>query len=190
MVLHQKGSQKQNTPSSEEENWQEKLADELHKPIKRTFSRRRVVVNHIDGIWTADLVEKQQFSKWNKGYKYLLMVIDVVSKYGWIVPLKNKKDDTVTEAFKTIFKEERKPEYLWTDKGKEFSHKHLKELLEKHQITLYSTENEEKSSVIERWNRTIKNKMWKQFTVQGDTQYLDMLPQLVNQCNTTIFVQP
>ena len=88
-------------------------------------------------------------------------------------------------AFKTILKEGRKPEYLWTDKGKEYYNKHVKELLDKNKITLYSTENEEKSSVCERWNRTIKTKMWKQFTVQGNTQYLDMLPKLVKQYNNT-----
>ena len=110
----------------------------------------------------------QQFSKWNKGYRYLLIVLDLFSKYGWIVPLKDKKGETVTEAFQTIFKEGRKPQYLWTDKGKEYYNKNMKELLEKNGITLYSTENEEKSSVCERWKRTIKTKMWTQFTVQGE----------------------
>ena len=88
-------------------------------------------------------------------------------------------------AFKTIFKEGRKPTYLWTDKCEEYYNKNLKELLDKHNITLYSTENEEKSSVFERWNKTMKQKMWKQFTVQGNTQYLDMLPKLVKQYNST-----
>ena len=163
-------SKKRKKPSSKE-NWQEKLADELQNlPIKRKFTRRRVIVNHIDEIWAADLVEMQQFSRWNKGYKYLLMVIDVFSKYGWIIPLKDKKGESVTIAFKSIFKEGRRPQYLWVDKGKEFYNKHLKDLLEKNRILLYSTENEEKSSVVERWNRTIKSKMWKQFTVQGNTQ--------------------
>ncbi|KAL9954666.1 hypothetical protein ACROYT_G042231 [Oculina patagonica] len=127
----------------------------------------------------------QQFSRWNKGFRYLLMVLDVFSKYGWIVPLKDKKGETVTQAFITIFKEGRKPQYLWTDKGKEYYNKNIKELLEKNGITLYSTENEEKSSVCERWNRTIKTQMWKQFTVQGNTQYLDMLPKLVKEYNNT-----
>jgi len=77
------------------------LADKLRKPIN--FTRQRVIVNHIDELWCADLVEMQQFSKWNKGYRYLLMVLDVFSKYSWIVPLKNKKGKTVTEAF-AIFK--------------------------------------------------------------------------------------
>ena len=126
---------------SNEESWQQQLADELHKPIKRNFTRRRVIVNHIDEIWAADLAEIQQFSKWNKGYRYLLLVIDVFSKYGWIVPLKDKKGETVMIAFQTIFKEGRIPKYIWVDKGKEFYNKHLKDLLEKHNITLYSTEN-------------------------------------------------
>ena len=127
----------------------------------------------------------QQFSKWNKGHKYLLMVIDVFSKYGWIVPLKNKQGESVAEAFKTIFNAGRKPEYLWTDKGTEFYNKHLKDLLAENKITLYSTDNEEKSSVVERWNRTIKNKMWKQFTIQDNTQYLEILPKILKQYNNT-----
>ena len=86
------------------------------------------------------------------------MVLDLFSKYGWIVPLEDKKGETITEAFKTIFKEGRKPQYLWTDKGKEYYNKNIKELLETIDITLYSTENEEKSSVCERWNHTIKSK--------------------------------
>ena len=175
---------KRKKPSSKE-NWKEKLADELHTPIQRKFTRRRVIVYHIDEIWAADLVEMQQFSKWNKGYRYLLMVIDVFSKYGWIVPLKDKKGESVTKAFSEIFKEGRKPQYLWVDKGKEFYNKHLKDLLEKYNIQIYSTENEEKSSVVERWNRTIKTKMWKQFTIQGNTQYLDMLPKILKQYNNT-----
>ena len=95
-----------------EENCQEKLANELHKAIKRNFIQWRVIVNHIDEIWCSDLVEMQQFSKWNKGYRYLLMVLDVFSKYGWIVPLKDKKGETVTEAFKSIFREGQNPQYL------------------------------------------------------------------------------
>ena len=89
------------------------------------------------------------------------------SKYGWIIPLKDKKGETVAEAFKLIFKEGRKPQYLWTDKGKEYYNKHVKELLDKNKITLYSTENEEKSSVfVNDGIRTIKTKMWKQFTIR------------------------
>ena len=125
----------------------------------------------------------QQFSKWNKGYKYLLMVIDVFSKFGWIVPLKNKTGETVAAAFKNILNGGRIPKFIWTDKGKEFYNKNMKKLLDLHKITLYSTENEEKSSVVERWNRTIKNKMWKRFTQQSSTHYLNMLPEILDEYN-------
>ena len=93
-------------------------------------------------MWATDLVDVRPLSEFNEEYKYLLMVIDVLSKYGWIRPLSYKKGETDNEAFKSVFKE-RKPKYLWADKGKEFYNKRLKEFLDKHKITLYSTENEE-----------------------------------------------
>ena len=150
-------------------DWSQQLADELHKPITRNFQKRSVVSNGIDKIWAADLVEMQKFSKWNKGVKYLLMVIDVFSKYGWIRGLK--------------FKSKRKPRMLWTDKGSEFISKHFKDFLKREGITLYHTENEEKSSVVERWNKTMKNRMWKMFTVNNNTVYFDKIDKLVNDYN-------
>ena len=119
-------------------------------------------------------------SKDNKGVNFLLLVIDIFSKYGWIVPLKNKKGETVANALKTIFKE-RKPEKLWTDKGREFYNKDVKDLVE-----LYSTENEEKSSIVERWIRTMKEKMWKYFTDNNTYNYMNVLPDLVKDYNNTV----
>ena len=155
------------------------LAEELHKPVRRKFKRRRVLVNGIDKIWAADLADMQAFSKFNRGIKYLLAVIDVFSKYGWLIPLKDKTGKSVALALKTIFKE-RKPEKMWVDKGKEFYNKDVKEL-----IKLYSTENEEKSSVVERWIRTMKEKMWKYFTTNSTNVYINVLPDLVREYNNT-----
>ena len=163
----------------------QQLADELHKPITKTFSKRSVISNGIDEIWVADLVEMQQFSKWNKGIKYPLMVIDVFSKYGWIRGLKDKKTETVSKAFDDIFKSKRKPQMLWTDKGSEFISKHFKGFLKRAGIKLYHTENEEKSSVVERWNKTMKNRMWKMFTVNNNTVYWDKIDKLVNDYNNS-----
>ena len=156
------------------------LAEELPKPVRRKFKRRRVLVNGIDKIWAADLADMQAFSKFNRGIKYLLAVIDVFSKYGWLIPLKDKTGKSVASALKTIFKE-RKPEKMWVDKGKEFYNKDVKELIE-----LYSTENEEKSSVVERWIRTMKEKMRKYFTTNSTNVYIDVLPDLVREYNNTI----
>jgi len=102
---------------SESVNWSSQLADELHKPSSKIF-QNEVFVNGIDKIWAADLIKMQAFSKFNRGVRYLLTVIDVFSKYGWMLPLKDKTGKCVTDVFKEIFKKSKqKPEKLWTDKG-------------------------------------------------------------------------
>ena len=138
------------------------------------------MVSGIDKIWAADLADMTAFKDYNDGYTFLLLVIDTFSKYGWIIPLKNKKGKTVADALKDIF-EKRKPEKLWTDKGTEFKNKDVKKLIE-----IYSTENEEKSSIAERWIRTMKEKMFKYFTDNNTYNYIDVLPELVEDYNNTV----
>ena len=127
----------------------------------------------------------QPFSRTNKGYKYILMIIDVFSKFGWAVLLKTKTGLEVTKAFQHIWKTQSPPQKLWTDKGKEFYNRSMKELLKKNNVELYSTENEEKSSVVERWNRTIKRIMWKYFTANSTQKYIDVLPKIIEKYNST-----
>ena len=178
------GLYRQKRKSTLSSDWSQQLADELHKPITRNFSKRSVISKGVDEIWAADLVGMQMLSKWNKGIKYLLMVIDVFSKYGWIKPPKDKKTETVSKAFDEMFKSSKRlPKMLWTDKGSEFISKHFKEFLKTKGIKLYHTENEEKSSVDERWNKTMKNRMWKMFTVNNNTVYWDKIDKLVNDYN-------
>ena len=154
-------------------DWSQQLAEEIHKTITKNFRKRRVISYGIDKIWAADLVEILKFSKWNKGVKYLLTIIDVFSKYGWIVPLKDEKTKSVSTAFDEIFKKaKRKPTMFWTDKGSEFLGS---DFLKKNKIKLYHTENEEKSSIVERWNKTMKNRMWKMFSANNNTVYWDKL---------------
>ena len=112
------------------------------------------------------------------------MVLDIFSKYGWIVPLKTKTGLEVSKAFQIIFKEN-KPKMLWVEKGKEYYNKNVLDLLAKNDVKIYSTENEEKSSVCERWNRTIKTKMYKQFTIQNNTVYIDILPKILSSYNNS-----
>lgn len=120
------------------------------------------------------------FADDNDGVKFLLTVIDLFSKYGWMIPLKDKSGAAVTKALKSIFKD-RKPEKMWVDKGKEFYNKSVKEL-----IPLYSTENEEKASVVERWNRTMKEKMYKYFTANSTRRYIDVVDSLTKKYNDTV----
>ena len=142
-------------------------------------------VRGIDEIWAADLVDVQLLSKFNDGVRYLLTVIDIFSKHGWMVPLKKKTGSVVATAFKSIFSDGRTPKKIWVDKGKEFYNKDVKSLLESKSCSLYSTENEEKSSVVERWNRTMKEKMFKYFSANSTRRYIDVLDDMVKKYNST-----
>lgn len=156
---------------------------ELHAPARRVYPRRRVIVRGFDDLWQADLVDMQPYVKVNKGFKYILTVIDVLSKYGWAAPLKSKNAQDVTEAFQVIIERGRKPANLQTDNGKEFYNSNFKGLMQKHNINHYSTYSVMKASVVERWNRTLKNSMWQQFSLQGSYKWLDLLPGLVKDYN-------
>ena len=114
----------------------------------------------------------QAFSSFNKGLKYILTVIDVFRKYAWAVPIKDKSAASVTKAFETIIND-RIPKTLWVDEGKEFYNATFKKLLDKHKIYMYSTFNEGKAVVIERFNRTLKYIMWKYFTANNTRFYHD-----------------
>ena len=159
--------------------WSDKLAEELHKPVRHTFPKRRVYVKGLDEIWAADLIEMRPFAESNNGVNYLLAVIDIFSKYAWLAPLKNKKGDSVANALQDIFETSgRKPNKMWVDDGKEFWNKNVRSLVE-----LYSTKNEEKSCVVERLNRTLKEDMWKYFSANNTFKYIDILQTFVDKYN-------
>ncbi len=158
----------------------------LHKPIQRNFQRRRVVVGGIDHQWQADLVDVARISKHNKNIKFLLTCIDVLSKYAWVVPLKDKTGKSLVAAFELIFQTGRQPLALQTDKGTEFTNKLFQKFLKDHTVTFFTTHNEEtKASIAERFNRTIKTKMWKYFTRHDTLVYHDILQDLVWSYNHT-----
>ena len=99
----------------------EQLTEELHKTIVRKFKKRKVYLAFIENIWAADLADMQLISKFNKGFRFLLCVIDICSKYTWVVPLKDKKGVSIVNAFQTFLKKSnRKPNNIWVDKGGEF----------------------------------------------------------------------
>jgi len=140
----------------------------------------------VDEIWGADLVEMQDLSEQNNGYRYMLNIIDVFSKFAWSVPLKDKRGDTVTEAFKMVVKNSnRLPKFLWVDQGKEFYNKNMNVWLKHNNITMYSTFGEHKSAVVERFNRTIKEKMWVRFTAENTRNWIDMIVDLIAKYNNT-----
>ena len=165
--------------------WTDELANELHKPLRHKFQKRYVFAQSVDDIWAADLVDMRALSEENDNYNYILMVIDVFSKYGWAQPLPNKSGVTLRKALEDIFKEGKLPKMIWADQGTEFYNENVKKLLKRHKISLYSTGNPEKSSIVERWNRTMKTWLWKYFTANGTHKYLDVLQALVKKYNST-----
>ena len=122
----------------------------------------------------------QLISKFKKGFRFLFCVIDIYSKYAWVISLKDKKGITITNAFQKILKESnRKPNKIWVDKGSEFYNRSIKSWLEKDDIGMYSTHNEGKSVIAERFIRTLKNKIYKYMTPVSKNVYIDQLEDIV-----------
>ena len=141
------------------------IAEELHKRIIRKFKKRKVYSAFKDNIWAADLADMKLINKVNKGFRFLLCVIDIYRKYAWVVPLKDKKGVSIVNAFQSILKKSnRKPNKMWVDKGSELYNRSMKSWLQKNNIEMYSAHNEGKSVVAERFIWTIKNKIYKRMT--------------------------
>ena len=137
----------------------------------------------------------QLLSKYNKGIRFLSCVIDIFSKYAWVVPLKDKKGISIVKTVQSILKQSnRKPNKIWVDKGSEFYNAYFKKWLRDNDIVMYSTHNEGKSVVAERFNRTLKNKIYKYMTSISKSVYIDKLDDIVDEYNnkyhTTIKMKP
>lgn len=157
----------------------------LHKPVRIRFKRRRVIVGGRNHQWQADLVDLSKLKKDNDGYVFLLTVIDVFSKRAWCVPLKNKSASSLVTALKGLLVNIA-PTTLQTDKGLEFLNRSVRRLLKEHGVHHFSTHNEEtKASIVERFNRTLKTRMWRYFTKYQTVRYIDALQDFVQSYNDT-----
>ena len=155
-------------------NQNKQLAKELHKTINIKFRKRTVYSGFKDDVWGADLADVQLISKFNKGFRFLLCVIDIFSKNVWVVHLKDKKGVSIVTAFQKILKESnRKLNKIWVDKGSEFYNSSFKKQLKDNDIEMYSIHNEAKLVVAERFIRTLKTKIYKQMTSMLKNVYID-----------------
>lgn len=163
------------------------VVNEIHKNARYNFPRRHVIIKDIDDLWQADLMDMQSLSKENKNLKFVLVVIDCFSKFAWVVGLKNKSKEIVSEAFNKILKCGRIPKNLQTDLGKEFYNCKFMKLTQHYNINHYSTYSTKKASIVERLIRTLKGKLYKQFSLQGNYRWTaGILEHIVNQYNHTI----
>ena len=162
------------------------LANELHKPIIKKIYKRKVYSSFKDNIWGVDLADMQLWSIFNKRFRFLLCVINIFSKYAWVIPLKDKKGISIVNAFQIILKEyNRKPDKKWVDKGSEFYNNSFKKWLRDNDIKMYSTNNDGKSVIAERFIKTIKNKIYKYMTLISKKGYIDKLDDMVKKYNNT-----
>lgn len=156
----------------------------LHRPIRKKFPRSKVVVGEIDEQWQVDLVDVKKLKYQNSHNQYILTCIDVLSKYAWAEPIKNKTAEETKKAFEKILSQGRKPKYIYLDAGKEFMGV-CKKYLDKNGIKLLATNSIHKASIVERFNRTLKEKMWRVFTFNKNNKYINILQQLVTSYNNS-----
>lgn len=157
----------------------------LHKPARKRWLRNRIIVSQMNEQFQADLVDMREFENKNDNFKYILTVIDVFSKYAWAVPLETKFGTEIKNALVKVFAE-RKPFKLQTDQGREFNNHLIKTWLKNIGVHYFTTTNSDiKCSVVERFNRTLKNRMFRYFTKMGQQRYIDYLPKLLHAYNNS-----
>ena len=159
----------------------------LHRPAQhRNIPTNKIYVAAKDQQWQMDLSILTSIASENDKYKYLLFVIDVFSRYCWIRPLKDKTGASIIEAVQDIFdKDGRKPAYVNTDQGTEFVNRPFQAFLKKHDIGFFEAIGDNKASMVERLQRTIKEKMWRYFRQNGTYRYIDILQQIVEAYNNS-----
>ena len=168
------------------DDWfEEQLTYTLHKPVRLRFTRNKTIVKAIDDQWQADLCDMQTRASVNDGHTFILTCIDCFSKYAWAEPLQRKTGDDIITAMERIFASGRTPKRLQTDKGSEFMNVKVQAFLRKHRIQFFTTNSEQKASIVERLNRTIKARMYKHFTNANTYRYVDVLPSIMDGYNAT-----
>ena len=166
---------------------QEEDLYQLHKPKKIKFPRRPFIVQGMDHLWQADLSDLSSLKKYNDGFRFLLCIIDCFSKFAWVTAVKDKTARTLQRAVKEILDSTpRKPLFIQTDKGSEFTNKAVRNLLKERHIKFYTSQNEEtKAAIVERFQRTYKAKMFRHFTARNTLRYLDVLDDITASYNDT-----
>lgn len=154
------------------------------KPIRKRFPRRKTVAYRKFELMQADLADMQAYARQNAGFRYILVVIDVFSKYVFYIPVKNKTPQEVKRAFKKVFAIAT-PKFMQTDQGMEFAAKEMQRFFKKHDVRWYHTFSEIKAALAERQIRTLKERLERIFYHRGSHKYVDILQDLADQYNTT-----
>lgn len=160
----------------------------LHKPVRYNFPRNSTIAEYIDQQWQADLMFLPDLGKFNEGFHTALVCIDIVSRFAWVEPMKNKSAASTCNAMQAIINRAipRIPEKLQTDDGKEFLNSKFQELMTEHQIIHFTTSSDKKAAIAERFNRTLKDKIYRYLDVNPTNNvYINVLQDLVNSYNNS-----
>ena len=158
------------------------------KPPKKYYPTNKTDVYHIDDTWSLDILDLKDYgSENNRGYRYVLVIIDNFSKFGWTVPLKNKNGQTIKDSFeKFIISSKRKPNLIESDCGKEFYNNIFQSLLNNNNIKLYSRNTHLGAVFAERFKKSIRDLLKKIVFEHGDANWIDVLPTITKQYNNRI----
>lgn len=154
----------------------------IHNKIVRKFQTRKTIASGIDEYWQADLAIFEALARYNKGFKYLLVNIDVFSRQATVIPLKKKNAETMVQAYKKLFKK-KIPRNLQSDLGTEFWNAPLRKLFKENEVNFYSVSSDQKASIAERFIRSFKDKMFRYFTHNNTLSYISVLNSLVTSYN-------
>ena len=158
------------------------------KPPKKNYITNKTDVYYIDDIWSLDILDLKDYGpENNRGYRYVLVIIDNFSKFGWTIPLKNKNAQTIKDSFENIrISSKRSPNLIETDRGKEFYNNIFQDFLNENNIKLYSRNSSYGAVFAERFNRTIRDLLKKIVFEYGDANWIDVLPTITKQYNNRI----
>ena len=158
----------------------------LHKSVRRRFPRRKTIVPGAKFQFQADLIDFSALKNYNKNYKYILVVVDVFTKMAYAACLKSKTGDAMIKAFQSVLEKTGHFTKLQTDRGSEFLNRSFKTWLKKQNIELFHSHNyDTKAAIVERFIRTLKDKLWRYFTYTNSRNYVDVLPELLHSYNHT-----
>ena len=155
----------------------------LFKESRKNFKRNRIYVSYVNEQWEIDLLDYAKLSRFNQGYKYLITIIDVFSKYLYVIPIKRKSMKEVTDRFTILFQKV-KPTKIRSDRGKEFDNLEFRQLCRKYNIIYFVTENQtKKCAVIERVNKTLRIKIERYLATNNTKKYIDIVKHIVDIVN-------
>ena len=168
-------------------NEKKEIAKEIFSPVIKKFQRIQIQTHYKDECWSIDLIDRSSLSKYNKNYKFIFTIIDNHTKYAWAIPLKDKSGKSTTAAFKKLIEtSKRKPDKIWSDRGKEFYNKTFLDFLKQNEIQIYSTNSDLKAVFVERFNRTLLDLIKKPMYIEGKACWLNHINSALDKYNNRV----